>query len=259
LLDKKLHLEITPNAISYVIENGYDGVYGARPLKRFLQSHVETLIAKEIIRNNLLPESVLTVDLVNDELSLSKDAFNENCHRAAEFSVSIKEFEKDLDQLKNKFNVYESHYRENLRQLKADPTNESIRSKVTQMLINKNQMSEEIKMKEDAYENLLKEQKKLENSIRKQKMMIAENNAKAELLKAKKGIIDMYKKMNINNPLLESNASEYLNRLDKEVKIDDELKSLNSRINPEDDIECEIESSNINKMLEDELAKLDQF
>jgi phage shock protein A len=199
------------------------------------------------------------IDLVNDELSLSKDAFNENCHRAAEFNVSIKDFEKDLDQLKNKFNVYESHYRENLRQLKADPTNESIRSKVTQMLINKNQMSEEIKMKEDAYENLLKEQKKLENSIRKQKMMIAENNAKAELLKAKKGIIDMYKKMNINNPLLESNASEYLNRLDKEVKIDDELKSLNSRINPEDDIECEIESSNINKMLEDELAKLDQF
>ena len=127
------------------------------------------------------------------------------------------------------------------------------------MLINKNQMSEEIKMKEDAYENLLKEQKKLENSIRKQKMMIAENNAKAELLKAKKGIIDMYKKMNINNPLLESNSSEYLNRLDKEVKIDDELKSLNSRINPEDDIECDIESSNINKMLEDELAKLDQF
>ena len=68
LLDKKLHLEITPDAINYVIENGYDGVYGARPLKRFLQSHVETLIAKEIIRNNLLPESVLTVDLVNDEL-----------------------------------------------------------------------------------------------------------------------------------------------------------------------------------------------
>lgn len=197
------------------------------------------------------------IDLVNDELLLSKDAFNENCHRAAEFNVSIKDFEKDLDQLKNKFNAYESHYRENLRQLKADPTNESIRSKVTQMMINKNQMSEEIKMKEDAYENLLKEQKKLENSIRKQKMMIAENNAKAELLKAKKGIIDMYKKMNINNPLLESNASEYLKRLDKEVKIDDELKSLNSRINPEDDIECEIESSNINKMLEDELAKLD--
>ena len=68
LLDKKLHLEITPDAINYVIENGYDGVYGARPLKRFLQSHVETLIAKEIIKNNLLPESVLTVDLVGDEL-----------------------------------------------------------------------------------------------------------------------------------------------------------------------------------------------
>ncbi len=70
LLDKKLHLEITPDAISYVIENGYDGVYGARPLKRFLQSHVETLIAKEIIKSNLLPESVLTVDLIDGELKV---------------------------------------------------------------------------------------------------------------------------------------------------------------------------------------------
>ncbi len=71
LLDKKLHLEITPDAISYVIENGYDGIYGARPLKRFLQSHVETLIAKEIIKSNILPESVLTVDLVGGELTVN--------------------------------------------------------------------------------------------------------------------------------------------------------------------------------------------
>ncbi len=70
LKDKKLHLEITPDAISYITENGYDGVYGARPLKRFIQSRIETLIAKEIIKNNLLPESVLTVDLIGDELQV---------------------------------------------------------------------------------------------------------------------------------------------------------------------------------------------
>ena len=70
LKDKKLHLEITPDAISYITENGYDGVYGARPLKRFIQSRIETLIAKEIIKNNLLPESVLTVDLIGNELQV---------------------------------------------------------------------------------------------------------------------------------------------------------------------------------------------
>jgi ATP-dependent Clp protease ATP-binding subunit ClpB len=70
LEEKKLHLEITPDAISYITENGYDGVYGARPLKRFIQSRVETLIAKEIIKSNLLPESVLTVDVIDGELKV---------------------------------------------------------------------------------------------------------------------------------------------------------------------------------------------
>lgn len=71
LEDKKLHLEITPDAIDYIIENGFDGVYGARPLKRFIQSNVETLIAKEIIRGNFLPDSVLKVDVINNELTVS--------------------------------------------------------------------------------------------------------------------------------------------------------------------------------------------
>ncbi len=70
LNEKKLHLEITPDAVSYIIDNGYDGVYGARPLKRFIQSRVETLIAKEIIKGNLMPNSVLTVDLIGEELKV---------------------------------------------------------------------------------------------------------------------------------------------------------------------------------------------
>ena len=71
LEDKKLHLEITKDAVDFVIENGYDPVYGARPLKRFLQSNVETLIAKEIIKNNPNPDSVLVVDLIDGTLIAS--------------------------------------------------------------------------------------------------------------------------------------------------------------------------------------------
>lgn len=71
LLDKKLHLEITPDAISYITDNGYDMVYGARPLKRFIQTNVETLIAKEIIKGNFAPESVLLVDVIDNQLNIN--------------------------------------------------------------------------------------------------------------------------------------------------------------------------------------------
>ena len=71
LSDKKLHLEFTPNAISYIIENGYDSIYGARPLKRFIQSNVETLIAKKIIEGNLTANAVLLCEVINDNLTVT--------------------------------------------------------------------------------------------------------------------------------------------------------------------------------------------
>ncbi len=65
---KDLHLEITESAKNYIIENGYDAVYGARPLKRFIQSKVETLIAKKILASNLRGGDVLVVDELGDGL-----------------------------------------------------------------------------------------------------------------------------------------------------------------------------------------------
>lgn len=49
---QEITIELTDNAKEYLIKNGYDPVYGARPLKRFVQKKVETLIAKEIIKSN---------------------------------------------------------------------------------------------------------------------------------------------------------------------------------------------------------------
>ena len=71
LLQKQLYLEITLPAKQFIIDNGYDPVYGARPLKRYIQSNVETLIAKHIIKSDLLPNSVLVVDQINGELLVS--------------------------------------------------------------------------------------------------------------------------------------------------------------------------------------------
>ena len=68
LADKQLTVELTPAAKSYVIDNGYDPLYGARPLRRFLQHTVETLVGRKMIADEVLPGSVITVDCVNDEL-----------------------------------------------------------------------------------------------------------------------------------------------------------------------------------------------
>ena len=71
LQQKELYLEITKPAKDYVIENGYDPIYGARPLKRFIQSSVETMIAKFIIGGNLKSGDVIVIDELSGELNIS--------------------------------------------------------------------------------------------------------------------------------------------------------------------------------------------
>lgn len=68
LLKKRLYLEITDEAKNYVIDTAYDPMYGARPLKKFLQSRVETLIARKIISEDIAPDTVITVDFNGTEL-----------------------------------------------------------------------------------------------------------------------------------------------------------------------------------------------
>ena len=68
LAERSLSLELTPAAKALIIERGYDPLYGARPLRRYLQSSVETLIARRILSGELAPESTITVDAENGEL-----------------------------------------------------------------------------------------------------------------------------------------------------------------------------------------------
>ena len=70
LEDKHIKLELTTSAKDYLIENGYDETYGARPLKRFVQKKLETLVAKKILEQEILPNSTVVVDCVNDELGV---------------------------------------------------------------------------------------------------------------------------------------------------------------------------------------------
>ena len=68
LAEKELELEITDSAKQLIIERGYDPLYGARPLRRYLQSSVETLIARTILGGDIDAGSVIRVDETNGEL-----------------------------------------------------------------------------------------------------------------------------------------------------------------------------------------------
>ena len=68
--DKHIKLELTQSAKDYLIDNGYDEVYGARPLKRFVQKKLETLIAKKILTQEILPNTKVKVDCRDGELTI---------------------------------------------------------------------------------------------------------------------------------------------------------------------------------------------
>ena len=73
LKDQELSLRLTDTAKDYIIEGGYDPVYGARPLKRYLQKYVETLTAKLILSGNVRAEDTIVIDVENGELTAKRE------------------------------------------------------------------------------------------------------------------------------------------------------------------------------------------
>ena len=69
LADQEIRLELTDEAKSYIIDGGYDPVYGARPLKRFLQKNVETLAARMILSGNVQTEDTIVIGLRDGKLA----------------------------------------------------------------------------------------------------------------------------------------------------------------------------------------------
>ena len=73
LSDKQLTMHLTPAARSYIVAQGYDPIYGARPLKRFMQRSVETLIARKLIAEDVQPRTDLLVDYDGDKLVIDAE------------------------------------------------------------------------------------------------------------------------------------------------------------------------------------------
>ena len=72
LEDKELKLELTVEAKDFVVEQAYDPIYGARPLKRYLQKNVETLTARLILSDSVAAGDTILIEVVNDKLSATK-------------------------------------------------------------------------------------------------------------------------------------------------------------------------------------------
>ena len=68
LAEKELHLELTEEAVEHIVENAYDPVYGARPLKRYIQKYVETLTAKLILADSVKPNDVVEIAVEEERL-----------------------------------------------------------------------------------------------------------------------------------------------------------------------------------------------
>ncbi len=68
LKDKQITLNVTDKAKEFIIDNGFDINFGARPLKRYIQNNVETTLAKYMLANDIAPNTTLTVDVENDDI-----------------------------------------------------------------------------------------------------------------------------------------------------------------------------------------------
>ena len=69
LSDREITVELTDAAKQYIVDNGYDPVYGARPLKRFLQKHVETLIRPKLHADEVREGDTILIDVEGDHLT----------------------------------------------------------------------------------------------------------------------------------------------------------------------------------------------
>lgn len=72
LADRQIEIKLTDDARKYLIDNGYDAVYGARPLKRFVQKKLETLIARKILEQAIVPKSKVIVGFDGTGLTVEK-------------------------------------------------------------------------------------------------------------------------------------------------------------------------------------------
>ena len=81
LNDKQITIDVSDKAKEYIIDNAFEPSFGARPLKRYIQRKVETLVAKEIISKDIAPHTTICIDVVNDDLAITNTQSNVNLNK----------------------------------------------------------------------------------------------------------------------------------------------------------------------------------
>jgi ATP-dependent Clp protease ATP-binding subunit ClpB len=71
--EQEIELEVNEDVIQWVVAEGIDPTFGARPLRRFVQRHIETLVAKELLKGETVPGDRLVVSMENGKVTIHKD------------------------------------------------------------------------------------------------------------------------------------------------------------------------------------------
>ena len=72
LKEKNIHITFSDEIKEYILEKGYESKYGARPLRRAIQRYVENELAECLLRNTLLPNDKVILNLINDKVVISR-------------------------------------------------------------------------------------------------------------------------------------------------------------------------------------------
>ena len=73
LKDLNITINLTKGAKDFIVNNSFDKIYGARPIKRFVSRHVETLISNNILKENIQPNTAITIDIENNNLIIMEN------------------------------------------------------------------------------------------------------------------------------------------------------------------------------------------
>ena len=77
LADRRITLTVTEPARRFIADQGFDPVYGARPLRRFIAREVETKVARALLKGDLPDGGEISIDVVNDDLVVTTHAWTE--------------------------------------------------------------------------------------------------------------------------------------------------------------------------------------
>ena len=74
VLDNGYVLQVSDNVRNYLVDNGYDPKFGARPLRRLIQDQIENILSEEFLKDSYLPGDIIELDIIEDKIEIIQDS-----------------------------------------------------------------------------------------------------------------------------------------------------------------------------------------